>query len=65
MENHPNLEWSKSGFLPISQQLLPAGIASIQSVILVTSSCFIRLLKFGTFRTKYVGLCLNSVMKCQ
>lgn len=65
MENHPNLEWSKSGFLSISQQLLPAGIASIQSVILVTSSCFIFLLKFGTVRTKYVGLCLNSVMKCQ
>ena len=65
MENHPNLEWSKCGFLSISQQLLPAGIASIQSVILVTSSCFICLLKFGTFRTKYVGLCLNSVMKCQ
>ena len=57
-----HLRGKNSSFLSISLQLMPPDIASINSVFIVSSSCFgCSLLE--KFLLKYAGIRLNPVIK--
>ena len=63
MPSPPNLGGKDSSIISMSEQLMPPDIAGINLVLTISSSCFSWLLMFGIVRIKFVGLCLNPVIK--
>ena len=60
---HPNLGGKDSSFLKMPEKLITSDVAYINSVLIIPSSSLSWLLIFRIVRIKYVGLCLNPVIK--
>ena len=59
----PNLRERSTNLLSMSEQFIPAVIAGMNSILMTSSNCLSWFLMFGIILIKYIGLCLNAIMK--
>ena len=59
----PNLGGRDINLLSVSDQFIPPVTAGINSVLITSSNCLSWVLMFGIVLMKYIGWCLNPLMK--
>ena len=59
----PNLGGRDINLLSVSEHFIPPGIAGMNAVLMTSSNCLSWVLMFGIVRMKYIGLCLNPLIK--
>ena len=59
----PNLGGRDIDLLSVSEQFIPPVIAGMNSVLMTSSNYLSWVLMFGIVLMKYIGLCLNPLMK--
>ena len=59
----PNLGGRDIDLFSVSEQFIPPVVAGMNSVLITSSNCLSYVLMFGIVLMKYIGLCLNPLMK--